>query len=179
MTPPILDLPPEEPRDWEADLAEADGPPPPALSDEESAAERQRQIDAAAEREQETAARQALAAQTELGHSLAEDYSREVARREATAAVPDEPSANLYDGRPHFLRAVEGEPDRCGQDGEVWPCRVWREHIGPRMAEESAGGVVQLPAAVADERREAAAALLGISADQLDTMLQRHDSADR
>jgi len=176
--PPQLDLPAEEPRNWEEDLADAEGPPPPVLSEEESARVRAELAERSAVAGALDAERQALAAQTELGHSIAEDVGREIALRTASAAVLDKPSSNLLDGRPHFIRMVEGEPDRCGQDGEVWPCRAWSETIGPRMMAESTG-VVEMPTAASDERREAAAALLGISADRLGSILAEHDGGTR
>lgn len=171
-------VPDEEPRDWQAELTEASGPALPEEPPEVVAqrAEMRRQAEL---RDRADADRQALAAQTELGHSIAEDVGREIGLKSARHAVSDRPSGNLdLSDRPHFAVSREGEPDRCGQDGEVWPCAPWRNVIGPRVAVESLG-VAEMPVPAADERLAAAARLLGLDAAELDTMLQRHDDAGR
>lgn len=184
MTDPNNPLVPvEPPRDWDdAELHAASGPALPGEPPEVTALREElaRQAEERGRRDRADMERQALAAQTELGHSLAEDVARLLAVGEAAHAVPDLKVANRdqYD-RPHFLRSVEGEPDRCGQCGELWTCSTWQNVIRPRIAAESAGGVQVVPVPAIDERQAAAAALLGISVDQLDTMLQRHDSAER
>lgn len=179
MTAPNTPTPPDEqPRDWQAELAEASGPDLPEESPD-VVAEREKMRRQAELRDQQDADRQALAAQTELGHSIAEDVTRSMALRSARHAVSDRPSANLdLSDRPHFAIDREGEPERCGQDGEVWPCTAWLEVIGPRVAAESLG-VTPMPVPAVDERLAAAAMLLGLPVGDLDTMLQRRDAAGR
>lgn len=38
---------------------------------------------------------------------------------------------NEVDGKLHFIRNVEGQPEVCGQDGEPWPCAAWRKLSQP------------------------------------------------
>lgn len=50
-------------------------------------------------------------------------------RAEQVAATePPEPDNLDDEGRPHFLRNVNGD-EVCGQDGQPWPCKTWSEHI--------------------------------------------------
>lgn len=88
------------------------------------------------------------------------------------------PSSNVdLTDRPHFAVIVEGATDTtCGQDGEPWPCSTWREHL-----EDKTSLHVSEHEPETDERARLrqAAALLGLDEGDLDTMLQRHESADR
>lgn len=106
--------------------------------------------------------------------------------RAAAAIVPPpnptlEPSSNTDgSGVNHFLMNVDGR-ELCGGCGETFPCDAWRElHTVPSGVEALRGFSGQLTQAdLEDDRVARAAALLGVTPEEMDTMLQRRNDAGR
>lgn len=90
------------------------------------------------------------------------------------------PPSNVdYSNRPHFLLNVEGV-ERCGQDGQPWPCEWWTGEVQPAAEEHSAGTLPAEPKQEPTlEQIQGVANALGISTQEAAELVKRSPDAGR
>jgi hypothetical protein len=80
------------------------------------------------------------------------------------------------DGKPHFLRVLQGRAGICGTDGEPWPCATF---VAMEAEQRKRTGQAPEPGATTEiVNLDDVAAALGMSRAELDQRMEQGDAVD-